>query len=71
MTLLSNGNDVRGKMVQLTDSITLNIELFDQYKGIVQILCMSFMIYSVNFDIIISFLMLYSKDVKINAFETG
>ncbi|XP_071140143.1 uncharacterized protein [Mytilus edulis] len=33
MTLLSNGNDVRGKMVQLTDSITLNIELFDQYKG--------------------------------------
>ncbi|CAC5389454.1 unnamed protein product [Mytilus coruscus] len=37
MTLLSNGNDVRGKMVQLTDSITLNIELFDQYKGIVQV----------------------------------
>ncbi|XP_052084373.1 uncharacterized protein LOC127721639 [Mytilus californianus] len=33
MTLLSNGNDVRGKMVQLTDSITLSIELFDQYKG--------------------------------------
>lgn len=33
MRLLSGGNDVSGKMVKLTDSVTLRIELHYQYRG--------------------------------------
>lgn len=39
MRLLNGGNDVSGKMVKLTDSVTLRIELDYQYRGMLCFVC--------------------------------
>jgi hypothetical protein len=39
MRLLSGGNDVSGKMVKLTDSVTLRIELHYQYRSMLCFVC--------------------------------